>query len=89
MGRWRRLRLHELEQIRRGVRRIQLTQLGWQLIEDESIERGGCRIESEAAQIDATNATRWERAVATLGRDRTWLERGVGRRGPVPTKAAA
>jgi flagellar assembly protein FliH len=85
-----RLLLHpsDVEMVREGLN-DQITQLGWRLIEDESIERGGCRIESEAAQIDATNATRWERAVATLGRDRTWLERGVGRRGPAPTKAAA
>jgi flagellar assembly protein FliH len=67
----------------------QIKQHGWQLAEDESIERGGCRIETEAAHVDATNATRWERAVAALGRDRTWLERGAGRRIPAPTKAAA
>ena len=67
----------------------QLTQLGWRMIEDESIERGGCRIESEATHVDATNATRWERAVAALGRDRTWLERGAGRRTPVTSKVAA
>jgi flagellar assembly protein FliH len=67
----------------------QIKQHGWQLVEDESIERGGCRIESEATHVDATNATRWERAVAALGRDRTWLERGAGRRIAGPTKAAA
>ena len=86
-----RLVLHpsDVEIVREGLGE-QLTQLGWRLLEDETIERGGCRIESEATHVDATNATRWERAVATLGRERVWLERGAARRAPaVPPKAVA
>lgn len=59
----------------------QLTQLGWRLVEDDLVERGGCRIESAATHVDATLATRWERVTAALGRERAWLERGVARRG--------
>lgn len=85
-----RLMLHpaDVAIVREGLGE-QIKQHGWQLIEDESIERGGCRIESDATHIDATNNTRWERAVAALGRDRTWLERGAGRRTPVLPKAVA
>jgi len=65
----------------------QLNQLGCRIVEDESIERGGCRIESTATHVDATLATRWERIVAALGRDRSWLERGSARRAPPPEAA--
>jgi len=58
-----------------------LTQLGWRLVEDDLVERGGCRIESAATHIDASLATRWERVTAALGRERAWLERSVARRG--------
>lgn len=60
----------------------QLSQLGWKVIEEETVERGGCRVEGGATRIDATVAVRWERVLATLGRDRSWLERGGGRRNP-------
>ena len=85
-----RLVLHpsDVEIVREGLG-DQLTHLGWRLIEDEKMERGGCRIESAETHVDATNTTRWERAIAALGRDRTWLERGVGLRAPAPAKAVA
>jgi flagellar assembly protein FliH len=67
----------------------QLNQLGWRVVEDGLIERGGCRIASTTTHVDATNATRWERVVAALGRNRPWLERGPARRATDPTKAAA
>jgi|SRR5882672_1519498 len=63
----------------------QLSQLGWKIVEDERVEPGGCRIESAASQIDATNATRWERITAALGRDRAWLDRRPSlRKAPEP-----
>jgi len=52
-----------------------LNQLGSRIVEDKSIERGGCRIESTATHVDATLATRWERILAALGRERSWIER--------------
>lgn len=39
-----------------------------QLIEDATIERGGCHLEAAGGNIDATMATRWERVLASLGR---------------------
>lgn len=38
------------------------------LIEDDSVSRGGCRIEAAGAQIDATMETRWRRVLESLGR---------------------
>jgi len=50
----------------------QLHHAGWKLIESHTIERGGCRLESPATRIDATLSTRWQRVVASLGRDEPW-----------------
>lgn len=46
----------------------------WSIVEDEQIERGGCRFVSGPTQVDATVQNRWRRVVAALGRDDSWLE---------------
>lgn len=51
-----------------------LTHNGWRLIEDDAIERGGCRIESGASEVDATLATRWRRVLEAIGTSGEWLE---------------
>jgi len=44
------------------------------LIDDETVSRGGCRVETPGAQIDATMETRWRRAIESLGREHTpWV----------------
>ena len=44
------------------------------LIEDDTISRGGCRVETPGAQIDATMETRWRRTIECLGREFTqWV----------------
>jgi flagellar assembly protein FliH len=40
----------------------------WRIIADPSIERGGCRLVSKSRDIDATLATRWQRALQRFGR---------------------
>lgn len=52
----------------------ELTQGGWKIIEDQRISRGGCRIETAIAEVDATLASRWQRMVAALGQDAGWLD---------------
>jgi len=47
----------------------QLSHGGHRLIEDESIARGGCRVEASGAHIDATMETRWRRVLESLGKD--------------------
>jgi flagellar assembly protein FliH len=47
---------------------------GWKIVEDQRIARGGCRIETTAAEIDATLANRWERLAVALGKDMSWLD---------------
>lgn len=46
----------------------------WVIVEDERLERGGCRIQTASSEIDATLDNRWRRVVASLGRDDAWLD---------------
>ncbi len=42
---------------------------GCRFVPDASIARGGCRVETAQAEVDATLATRWRRALGALGVD--------------------
>ena len=47
----------------------QIAHVGHRLIEDDTVQRGGCRIESPGSELDATVETRWRRIMANLGRE--------------------
>lgn len=73
-----RLRIHlhpvDAEVIREHLAE-HLSQGHHQLLEDESIGRGGCRVESANCELDATMNTRWQKVIEGLGRDATdWLK---------------
>lgn len=51
----------------------ELDKAGWRLVEDEQIQRGGCRIDTATNQIDATIGTRWQRLTEALGKQSEWL----------------
>jgi len=51
-----------------------LGELPWKIVEDEHIERGGCRLETPTTEVDATLETRWRRVLAALGRDDPWID---------------
>jgi flagellar assembly protein FliH len=51
----------------------ELDKSGWQILEDDQMERGGCRVETAGNQIDASAATRWQRIAAALGKESDWL----------------
>jgi flagellar assembly protein FliH len=51
----------------------QLSHTGWKIFEDARVERGGARLETANSQIDASLETRWNRVVAALGQDTSWL----------------
>jgi flagellar assembly protein FliH len=63
----------DAELVRDGMGEL-LTHMGWKIFEDAQMERGGCRVETSNSQIDATLATRWQRVVASIGKDSSWLE---------------
>ncbi|MFY9329876.1 MAG: flagellar assembly protein FliH [Georgfuchsia sp.] len=50
----------------------QLMHSRWKLIEDSSIEPGGCRVQTASMEIDGTLQTRWQRLAATLARNDVW-----------------
>lgn len=50
-----------------------LDEAGWRIMEDPSIERGGCRIETGSNQIDATTPSRWHRIAGSLDSQTDWL----------------
>ncbi|AIY40294.1 Flagellar assembly protein FliH [Collimonas arenae] len=41
---------------------------GWLLRADPGITRGGCRVQANSGELDATLETRWQRVAAALGR---------------------
>lgn len=45
----------------------ELQDAGWQVRADDTISRGGCRVQCAGSEIDATLETRWERVTASLG----------------------
>lgn len=44
----------------------------WRVQEDPRMERGGCRVETGATEIDANMEGRWQRIVSALGSDVPW-----------------
>jgi flagellar assembly protein FliH len=46
---------------------------GWIVVEDASLLRGGCRIETSAGEMDATLQTRWQKLGAALAQDHEWV----------------
>jgi hypothetical protein len=51
-----------------------LTQSGWQIVEDATLSRGGCRLECQAGDIDASLEHRWQRLMETLGQTSTLIK---------------
>ncbi|WP_277182451.1 flagellar assembly protein FliH [Caballeronia sp. BR00000012568055] len=45
---------------------------GWLVRPDPLVERGGCRAHAATGEVDSTNASRWERVAAALGRSQLW-----------------
>ncbi len=51
-----------------------LSHSGWKIFEDAQITRGGARVETSHSQIDATLENRWQRIVASIGQDSSWIQ---------------
>ncbi|TFW30889.1 flagellar assembly protein FliH [Duganella callida] len=47
---------------------------GWRVVEDPSVGRGGCQVDTPSNQIDATAASRWQRLSNALGKEVDWLD---------------
>jgi flagellar assembly protein FliH len=57
----------------RGSIGHELEKTGWRIVEDRTVARGGCRIDTASNQIDAQIASRWQRLSHALGRNVEWL----------------
>ena len=44
----------------------------WHIVEDNAVERGGCRVDTGANQVDAGNAVRWKKISEALGQHADW-----------------
>ncbi len=64
---------HEDAHILRDQLGEELSEQGWQIQEDNNIERGGCLVETGENQIDATNTMRWKRISDALAQSNDWL----------------
>ncbi len=47
---------------------------GWRIVDDTTIARGGCKIDTPSNQIDAQAASRWQRLAQALGKNLEWLD---------------
>ncbi|MBB3179125.1 flagellar assembly protein FliH [Variovorax sp. Sphag1AA] len=47
----------------------ELEAAGWQVRADDTISRGGCRVQSASGELDASLETRWKNVAAALHRD--------------------
>lgn len=47
---------------------------GWRVIDDPTLERGGCKVDTASNQIDASIQSRWQRLSHALGKDVEWLD---------------
>lgn len=52
----------------------QQSQSDWKICEDEQIEKGGCHIETNGSEIDASTPTRWQQILSTIGQEDNWLK---------------
>jgi flagellar assembly protein FliH len=64
---------HDDAQILREYLAEEIASQHWQIQVDNSVERGGCIVETGANQIDATNGVRWKRISDALAQNNQWL----------------
>jgi len=64
----------DAELVRHGMAE-ELAKGGWRIIENASIARGGCKVETATNQIDAQASARWNRLTHALGANVEWLDR--------------
>lgn len=56
------------------IMQAELADANWHVRCDASLDRGGCRIETDICEVDASNAQRWKKIAQALGNASDWLE---------------
>lgn len=59
-----------------------LASRGARLVADETVARGGCRVESDLGAVDARIASRWAQAATAMGSRQAWADEAPGDAGP-------
>jgi flagellar assembly protein FliH len=59
--------------IREGLAKMSILKSTWEVLEDETIERGGCKVDTVSNQIDLTLQKRWQQINNALRQDTDWL----------------
>ena len=59
--------------VREGIAE-ELDKGGWRVIEDPTVARGGCKVDTASNQIDATVQARWQRLTLAMGKDLDWMD---------------
>lgn len=67
----------------RAAADAQAERFPWVVVEDGSMERGSCRLETATSEIDATLESRWKRTIAALGRSDAWLDPAADEKTPI------
>ncbi len=47
----------------------------WEIHEDAQLTVGGCRLETDGSEIDASVETRWRQVMAAIGQQNDWIEK--------------
>lgn len=63
----------DAEVVREGIGE-ELDKGGWRVVDDPTIERGGCKVDTASNQIDAQTSARWARLTHALGKNIDWLD---------------
>ena len=63
----------DLEPVREQLGAV-IDKRGGQLVADDTLAPGDCRVRTPGGLVDATVARRWQRALATIGRTEDWIE---------------
>jgi flagellar assembly protein FliH len=62
----------DAELVRHGMAE-ELSKGGWRIIENATLARGGCKVDTASNQIDAQAQARWQRLTHALGANVEWL----------------
>lgn len=67
----------------------QFAHSGWKIMEDNSVEPGGCMLHGGGTEVNGSVDTRWQRILASIGLSRDWLKTHLPDTPPAPLVSAA
>jgi len=68
-----RLRMHPEDAVLLGQNIGNELGTEWTVIDDATLARGGCRVETSTCEVDASLETRWQRLTSALAQEQAWI----------------